>query len=202
MIQLSMFDLLEPKPAPARYEPPPRREIATRAYGKEGYLISVGMDDPDPVEVEIRDIPCLIVWSYGGVSTYTMQPAGSLFWSGTGYRSMSSDPRCTSVSVADTIALVEDYIDRPIKKDGLGGKLERWWPLYVDQWRQGLSYHGTAKREGYWGMCASEEDQAARWARFDAEQAEALDRMRAEGIDPNDVGPPRGHKGKWPRIEA
>lgn len=56
-------------------------------------------------------------------------------------------------------------------------------------------------REGYWGMCASEE-KAARWARFYAEQADAPDRMRAEGIDPNAVSQPRGHKGKWPRFEA
>lgn len=61
MIQLSMFDLLEPKPAPVRYEPPQRREIATCAYGKEGYLISIGLEVPDPVEGEIQGIPFLLV---------------------------------------------------------------------------------------------------------------------------------------------
>lgn len=195
MQQLSMFDLWTPPPAPARYEQPSRRDVLTRAYGKAGHMLTIGMDDPDPVEVEIRGTPCLIVWGFGA-STYAIQPPGSFFWSSTGYRSMASG----GASLDDIVAMVEDYIDRPVKKDGLGGKLERWWPLYVNQWRQSLSYHGTAKRNGYWGMCSTEEEQAERWAKWDADQASAIARMRAEGIDPNDVDPPRWHKGKWPRF--
>lgn len=196
MQQLSMFDIFEPKPAPVRYEPPPRREVLTRAYGKAGHAIKIGLDDPDPVEVEIRGIPCLIVWGFGA-STYAIQPPGSLFWSDTGYRSMATG----GASLDDVVALVESYINRPAKKDGLGGKLERWWPLYVNQWRQSLSFvlRYGADRSKLWAQWGPEKH-AEVWARWDASQAEALDRMRSEGIDPNDVDPPRWHKGKWPRF--
>lgn len=38
------------------------------------------------------------------------------------------------------------------------------------------------------------------WAAHDARIAAAEARMRAEGIDPNDVGKPAHHKGRWPRF--
>ncbi|MCB5411798.1 hypothetical protein [Pseudogemmobacter faecipullorum] len=194
--QLSMLDLWEPKPEPVVYVPRPRRTVLTRAYGEAAYSMEIYEDSPDPVEIEIRGIPCLIVSAFGA-STYTVQPPGSLFWSCTGFRSMATG----GASVDEVIQLVEEHIDAPAAKSGLGGKLERWWPSYVTQWQQSLAYHGFADRSReHWGWCAREVGQAAIWADYDARQAEALARMISEGIDPNDVGPPSGFKGKWPRF--
>lgn len=194
--QFSMFDLWQP-PAPPRpvYTPPPRRTVMTRAYGRD-HAMQIDEDAPDPVEVEVRGIPCLINFAFGA-STYTVQKPGSQFWSCTGYRNMAT----RAATVDDVIRLVEQHIDTPTSKMGLGGKLERWWPDYVLQWRQAQSFHGNVDRTTrHWGLCAVDVGQEACWADYDAAQQAALARMAAEGIDPNDVGPPPGHKGKWPRF--
>ncbi|MBB4859680.1 hypothetical protein HNO88_003009 [Novosphingobium chloroacetimidivorans] len=104
--------------------------------------------------------------------------------------------------IADRICA---YIDAPVKAYGCGGKLERWWPFYVLQWRQSLGFEiEMTKRDGREGVWAQwgQEAWADHWRRHDSKLAEAVERMRAEGIDPNEVGPPRGFKGKWPKIEA
>ncbi|NPD16264.1 hypothetical protein HOY34_13775 [Xinfangfangia sp. D13-10-4-6] len=86
---------------------------------------------------------------------------------------------------------------------GLGGALERWWPSYVLQWRQSEAFHGKADRtRNHWGWCATEVGQDAIWADFDASQSAAIAQMLADGIDPNDVGPPPGFKVKWPRFST
>lgn len=198
--QLSMFDLLEPPPIkvePSAYIPRPRREVLTRAYGSETVL-KIDAEAPDPVEVQIRGIPCLIVMDYG-LSTYALGVPGSLFWSETGYRSVGT----SKASVDQVISMVEDHIDTPKSKMGLGGKLVRWWPGYVNRWQQSEAFHGAADRtKNHWGWCAREVGQDAVWADYDARQAAALARMLADGIDPNDVGPPPGFRGKWPLFEV
>lgn len=197
MQQLSMMELLCPPPPPPVYVPRPKRDVVTRAYGEAAHVLSIDADAPDPVEVEIRGIPCLVVWDFGA-SIYTVQKPGSLFWSGTGYRSMTHGGE----TLEGVIAAVEKYIDAPVKDMGCGGKPERWWPGYVSQWRGSLRFeleHGKdrSKLWDQWGP----EKQAEIWARRDAEKDAALARMWAEGINPNDVGPPSGFKGKWPTFE-
>lgn len=197
MQQLSMMDLLCPPPPPPVYVPPRKRDVVTRAYGEAAHVLSIDADAPDPVEVEICGIPCLVVWDFGA-SIYTVQKPGALFWSSTGYRSMAT----RSATLDQVISLVESYIDTPKAKMGLGGKAERWWPGYVDQWRGNLRFEleNGKDRSKMWAHFGPDK-QAEIWARRDTERAAALARMWDEGIDPNDVGPPSGFKGKWPRIE-
>ena len=86
--QLDMFDVFNPPPEPVAYVDPIMREVATHAYGVNG-LMSIRDDEPDPFEIEVRGILCLIRMNFG-FSTYTVQPAGTLFWSETGYRSWTN----------------------------------------------------------------------------------------------------------------
>lgn len=208
MMQLSMFDLLEPPPAPVdplRYVPPATRDVMTRAYGRD-HSMKVREDEPDPFEIEVRGIPCLIHINYG-FSTYAVTPAGSPFWSESGYRSWTHgvyrfDGRgiVFEGDTDDIILLIETYIDTPAKKDGLGGKLVRWWPGYVTQWRGDVSWsirHDRATMWDQWGP----EKQAEVWAAHDKRIAENEALMWATGIDPNDVGPPQHHKGHWPHFK-
>lgn len=196
MQQLSMMDLLCPPPPPPVYVPRPKRDVVTRAYGEAAHVLSIDADAPDPVEVEIRGIPCLVVWDFGA-AIYTVQKPGSLFWSSTGFRSMCHG----SASLDDVIAIVEKHIDTPVSKMGAGGKLVRWWPWYVDSWRGNVAFElRHPDRSKVWEHFGPEK-QAEAWAKRDRESAEALERMWAEGIDPNDVGAPSGFKGKWPTFE-
>ncbi|NPD17576.1 hypothetical protein HOY34_20535 [Xinfangfangia sp. D13-10-4-6] len=198
MMQLSLLDLMEPPVEAVEIAPRQRRTVATRAYGEDAHLVTIYEDSPDPVEVEIRGIPALIVTAFGA-STYTVQKPGTLFWSSTGFRSMARG----DASVDRVIQLVEQHIDAPKAKMGLGGKLERWWPGYVRQWQFAEATCGRADRsKPYWGWCAREVGQAAIWADHDARQSAAIAQMLADGIDPNDVGPPPGFKGKWPRFST
>lgn len=203
--QLSMLDLLEPAPVRPTYVPPVTREVMTRAYGRN-YPMQIAEGDPDPFEMEIAGTPCLITLGYG-FSTYAIQPVGSLFWSETGFRNFSfggfdAEGHFVRVSDREQIeSLVRAHIKRPITDLGLGGKLVRWWPSYVRQWQQRVSFHSEVDRETFWAHFGPEKE-ARLWAKADAEQAAALARMWAEGIDPNDVGKPQGHKGKWPKFEV
>lgn len=192
--QLSLLDLMEP--ARPVHVPRPKRDVITRAYGEAGHVLSIDADAPDPVEVKIRGIRCLVVWDFGA-SIYTVQKPGALFWSSTGYRSMSTTG---GTSLEAVVAAVEAHIDTPKAKYGLGGKAERWWPCYVSQWQAGIRFGLENDRETMWSHFGPEK-QAALWAKRDAQQAAALARMWAEGIDPNDVGPPEKFKGAWPRFE-
>lgn len=146
-----------------------------------------------PIELSVRGVPC--VWANGG--TYAIDAPGSRFWSETGYRSFCGerygDP-------ADIVAMIERYIDAPAKDgNGCGGRLTRWWPGYVNMWRQSLAFELECARDRstmwtQWGP----EKHAEHWANHDRKLADAIKRMRADGIDPNDVGPPAHFKGKWP----
>lgn len=194
-MQLSMMDVLCPPPPEEEYVPIVRRDVITNAYGKETRL-QLPLDAPDPVEVMIRNIPCLVVWDFGA-SIYATQPCGSLFWSETGYRSMAH----SAASIEQVIELVEAYIDAPKAKCGLGGRPKRWWPLWVLQWQQSLAFilqygQDRSKLWAQWGP----ERHAEIWSKRDAEHADALNRMRKAGIDPNEVGPPDSFKGKWPQF--
>ena len=48
------------------------------------------------------------------------------------------------------------------------------------------------------GTSGGRSGQAEEWRKSDARQAAWLAQMRAEGIDPNDAGPPPRFNGKWP----
>lgn len=201
--QLSMLDALCPPPAPAPYAGPVTREVMTRAYGRD-YLMRIREDDPDPVEIEVDGTPCLITFGYG-FSTYTVQPAGSLFWSESGFRSFSHgalvDGEMVFVRDMDSIIyLIRAHVAAPIKDMGLGGKLVRWWPPYVRQWQSDTSWALTYDRAEMWTQWGPERH-AEIWAEHDARRAAAVTQMWAEGIDPNDVGKPAHHKGSWPKIE-
>ena len=205
--QLSMMDLLcppPPPPAPEPYVEPARREVMTRAYGVTA-LMSIRADERDPVEMDVRGTPCLIRFDFG-FNTYAVQPPGSPFWSETGFRSWvngvwKSDRGIVFEGTIDDVRrLIEAYIDAPVKKEGCGGKLVRWWPSYVLRWRDDLSwsirYPNRAEIWAQWGP----EKHAEVWAEHDRRISEAEARMWSEGIDPNEVGPPRHHKGPWPKI--
>lgn len=192
VMQLDMF--APPPPPPVMYVERPRKEIVTKAYGGN-HVMEVYADEPDPFEVEVRGIPTLIT---PGFCTYVIQPVGSLFWSGTGFRSFGNpldDPD-------EIVVAIERYIDRPAKDgNGCGGKLERWWPMYITQWQQNLAFELNCckDRSTVWAQWGPEKH-AEHWASYDAKQAAAMSQMLADGIDPNDVGNPSHFKGKWPRF--
>jgi hypothetical protein len=193
-MQMSMFDILEPKPKPKAWTMPPRRTIQTRAYGRD-HSMEINEEDPDPVEMVIRGMPCLVTLK--DMQTFTLGPVGSLFWSSTGFRSFGRDFTNDPEAVAAT---VERFIDGPTKDGGgLGGKLERWWPSYVSQWQQNEAFARSQKRETTWEQWGPEKH-VEMWQNHDTKQAEALSRMVAEGIDPNDIGKPSHFKGNWPKF--
>lgn len=195
--QLHMFDIMSPPPPPpVRWCDLPRRTVEARAYGeKREFTLVEG--DPDPFEMEVRGIVCTIGYSVG-FCTYAVEGHGSLFWSETGFRSFGRQ-----TEDRDTIrAMIEAYIDAPTKdSNGMGGKLVRWWPGYATQWREGLGFilkfgRNRADLWDQWGP----EKHAEVWAARDADFEAGLQRMRADGIDPNDLGKPRHFRGAWPRI--
>ena len=198
--QLDMFAALEPPPAPPpqkiRWCDLPRRKVTVRAYGGETEFTVVD-GDREPFELEVCGIACTISYSLGFCTT-VIDRHGSLFWSESGFRSFghpATDPD-------EVRSIVERYIDGPTKTgDGLGGELVRWWPMYATQWRAGLEFilecgRDRSKLWAQWGP----EKHAEIWAARDAEFEADLQRMRADGIDPNDLGKPRLFKGNWPAI--
>lgn len=182
--QLSfMFDAPPVIQAAKLYEPPPRRNFMTRAYG-EAHVLQIGLDERDPIEMEVRGIPTLVRFSYG-FQTYTVQPAGSLYWSETGFRSFASAWTVTGPGFTDDDVreIIEANID---SKHGCNGKLTKWWPDYCRQWRQNKAFADKFDRATTWDQWGPEK-QAEHWANHDAKQAAALERMHAEGIDPEEV---------------
>lgn len=201
MIQLDMFP--PPPPPPVVYVPRETRKIMTKAYGTD-YALSGYVGDPEPFEIEVRGIPCLINPT-GGFKTYALQPFGTPFWSETGFRSFCIGdwhvkgglifPGTTN----DMIRIIEANIDAKVSNGGFGGKLKKWWPSYVLQWRQDVSFFHGVDRSDIWDQWGPE-THVKTWAAFDKRQAERMARMLSDGIDPNDVEPPFWHKGKWPRF--
>lgn len=195
--QLTMFDLIDPPaPPPVRYCDLPRRTVTARAYGAEKEF-TVVEGEPEPFEIEVRGIRCTIGYSFG-FCTYAVEGRGSLFWSETGFRSFGYQ-----TADHETICeMIERYIDAPMKNgDGMGGNLVCWWPNYATQWRDRLGFvldygRDRSKLWNQWG----EEKHAAIWAKRDAQFEADLRQMEADGIDPNDLGKPKGFKGKWPRL--
>lgn len=193
--QFSMLDLMEPPaPPPVRRCDLPRKKVMGRAYGGEREF-TVVEGDPEPFELEVRGVVCTIGYSVG-FCTYVVEGHGSLFWSETGFRSFgyqTGDP--------DVIReMIEHYIDSPRKDgNGCGGELVRWWPGYATQWRGSLGFileygRDRSKLWTQWGP----EEHAAVWAARDAQFEADLQQMKVDVIDPNDLGKPRGFKGKWP----
>jgi hypothetical protein len=186
MQQLSFMDVMvPPPPPPARrpYEPPPRREFMTRAYGVcEPMLIA--LDERDPIEIEVCGVPTLIRFS-SGFCTYTVQPAGSPYWSETGFRSFAGyhvidGPEFTE---SDCRQIIEAMID---SKHGCNGKLTKWWPSYCLQWRQSREFANGRDRATTWDQWGPEKH-VEHWANFDARQAAAEAQMLADGIDKEEV---------------
>lgn len=200
MEQLSLLDIMEPPPPPPVYVEPTYRTVMTRAYGRD-YELKLREETPDPIEIEVRGIQCLISFDFG-FCTYTVQPHGSLFWTETGYRSWAGFFTADHNDAERITEAIERFIDGPTKNgNGIGGKLVRWWPMYATQWRQKLGFvleygRDRSKLWGQWG----EEKHAAIWAEKEAAFEADLRRMEADGIDPNDLGKPRGFKGTWPRF--
>jgi len=193
MMQLDMFAALTPVAPPPAWVPPPRCEVKTRAFSHDGMITLYGEDPVEPFELLVRGVPCVISYS-GGFCTHAIEGPGSAFWSETGFRSFG----LATVDPESVSAAIEAYI---ASKD-CGGKLTRWWPSYVLQWQQSLAFElSFADRAGCWDQWGPEKHRE-HWDRHDAKLGEAIDRMRAEGIDPNDVGPPSGFRGKWPKVPA
>jgi hypothetical protein len=161
-----------------------------------GRAIRVHDDDFEPFEVEVRGIQCVIA---PGFCTHAIGPAGSPFWSATGFRSFG----IATDNPGEVAAIIEAYIKRPEKAGGCGDKLTRWWPSYVLQWRQSLAFEieivKERGREGVWSQWGPDRWKEC-WTGHDAKLAAAVARMQVEGIDPNHVGPPAHFKGKWPKI--
>lgn len=180
-------------------DPHGRPQVRTRAASHDGIITLYHPDTPLPIEVVVRGMPCVISY-HGGYATHAIEPAGSPFWSETGYRSMGGMLTDPDEIVAD----IERYIDAPAKNgNGCGRKLKRWWPSYILTWHQSVAFelqYGKDRSQMWaqWGP----EKHAEHWAKHDAQLAAALEQMRSEGIDPNDVGPPSYFKGKWPRFDA
>ena len=171
MIQMSLLDLMEPPVEPVEWTPRPKRQVTTRAYGRETVL-EIDAENRDPVEVEISGIPTLIVWDFGP-AVYALTAPGTMFWSGTGFWSLTGNPG----GVDDLVKVIATR------------KPEPWWLLYVCNWRQHVEW--TLRADDY-----TEPPQVA------ARQSAAIAQMLADGIDPNDVGPPPRFKGKWPRFST
>lgn len=177
MEQLSMLDLMIPRPVPVPYEPPPRREFMTRAYG-EDHMMEIGMDEIDPIEIVVRDIPTLIRFGFGW-QTYTVQAPGAIYWSQTGFRSFGG-PQTDPDEIGQ---MIDAHID---SKHGCNGKLTRWWPGFILRWRQSRDFASRVDRATTWDQFGPEQ-QAEHWAIFDAKQAEAEQRMNAMGFDPEEI---------------
>ncbi|WP_311272200.1 MULTISPECIES: hypothetical protein [unclassified Rhizobium] len=180
-----MLDLMTPPPPPSKpWVPPPTRHVMTRAYSSE-YLMEIGLDERDPIEIEVRGISTLIKFS-SVFSTYAVQPAGSDYWSPTGFHSFAGVYRigASNEYANDEIReIIEAMID---SKHGCGGKLTKWWPSYCLQWRQNKYFADRQDRATTWDQFGPEK-QAEYWAKHDAEQVAALAKMEAEGIDPKEV---------------
>lgn len=197
--QLSLLDIMMPPAPRLAVHERPKREVATRAYGRAGYVLRIGEDAPDPVETIIRGVRCLIVWDFGA-STYAIDPPGSPFWSETGFFSLGVT---RGVDLETVIGLVEQHIDTPAARNGMGRKLVRWWPLAVREWQENLHWALRYDQPGttmwdQWGP----ERQAEYWESHRAKRAVLTARLLAEGYDLNDIGPPQHHKGRWPRFDA
>ena len=185
MEQLSLLDLMQPPPPPRKaWVPPPTRQVMTRAYASE-YLIEIGLEERDPIELEVRGIPTLIKFS-SVFQTYAVQPAGSAYWSETGFRSFAG-----SYQIGGSNEYTEDEVRQIIEasidsKHGCNGKLTKWWPSYCLQWRQNKYFADRADRSTTWDQFGAEK-QSEYWAKHDADQAAALAQMEADGIDPKEV---------------
>jgi len=179
------FNFDPPKPVftPKPYEPPPRREVMTRAYGVVEPML-IGFDERDPIEIEVRRIPTLVRFS-SFFQTYAVQPAGSAYWSETGFKSFAGFQG--RIEGGLTPSVLTEIISTDIdSKWGGNGKLTKWWPSYCLQWRQNKAFADKMDRSTTWDQWGPEK-QAEHWAEFDTRQAEALARMAAEGIDPEEV---------------
>lgn len=176
-----------------------RRYVKTSAYNHDGWILVCHDDDALPIEIEHRGMPMVISFGYG-FSVHAVEKWGSEFISNTGYRSFAGlhlggfGPD----AVDEIRAVLDAFIDGPRKNgNGLGGKLERWWPHEVQQWQQAISWGLRCDRSEVWTQWGPERHREA-WADHDAKIQANLDWMRAHGIDPDDVGPPEFHQGKWP----
>ncbi|GAB5434780.1 MAG: hypothetical protein EpisKO_41500 [Epibacterium sp.] len=180
MQQLSFLDNLDPPLQPEVSTAPARRKVMTRAYGRD-YELELREDEPEPFEIEVRGIQCLISHS-GGFCTYATEGPGALFWSETGFRSFGR-----ATTDADEIrAMIEQHIDTPTRDMGCGGKLVKWWPMWVLQWCQNRTRDLEWNRDEVWAQWGPEKH-AECWAKHDAEQLAALQRMKTEGIEPDEV---------------
>lgn len=191
--QFSLMDTSCQLPtAPILIERPSRR-VMTSAFGRP-HEIAMLVSDRDPVEIEVRGIPCLVARG----STYTLQPFGSLFWSDTGFRSFCWPiPAEGPFPEAEVRAAIEQHID----DDDGKGRLVRWWPCYVHRWRDEAAFMLEQDRGRLWRELGPER-QADLFAQHDARQAAALIQMAADGIDPNEIGAPSYFRGPWPTFDA
>lgn len=161
-----------------------RPQVQTRAASHGGIITMYNAYSPEPFELVVRGVPCVISF-HGGYATHAIEPAGSGFWSETGYRSfggMLTDP-------AEIAADIEAYIDAPAKGGkGCGGKLKPWWQLCVLNLQQRRAY--------------MTEHDLARWDQPDVANNrrwhdEAVAQVIAAGLDPDVVAPwPKGKKPK------
>lgn len=139
---MNQLDLFAPLPAPPHHARQSRK-AATRAFNHGGLISIYGEDDPEPFEIEVRGVPCIIAYS-GGFCTHAINPPGSLFWSETGFRSFG----IPTTDTGEIEAAILSYVDSPAKAYGMGGKLVKWWPGYVLQWRQSIGFEIEMTRQG------------------------------------------------------
>lgn len=170
--------------------------IKTRAASDDGIVTICDPDSPEPIEVVVRGIPTVISF-HVGFCTHVIDGPGSPYWSETGFRSFTGYYKADPAWIIEQI---EQFIAAPAKHGkGCGGKLTRWWPFYVETWRQSLAFElmYCKDRSTVWDQWG-EDEWLARWEAHDRKLAESMEQMRAAGIDPNEIGPPSFFKGKWP----
>lgn len=208
MMQLNMFDMLDPKPVMDEeellwYQRPTYTVLAPIRGEMKEVVVTEG--EPEPIQVSVMGIPCVIEFCglVGGFSTHAVEKFGTPFWSESGFRSWAGS--CDGITDGEELAsLIEEYIRAPKGKDGMGGlngELKPWWPSFATQWRDHFGFvlsHGRdrSKLWAQWG----EEKHREIWAETDANFEARLADMKERGIDPNALGKPKGYKGKWPTV--
>lgn len=150
-------------------------------FGQKGHL-------------ELEIVGCRADFSYDGLfgicgGAARVIDRDKLFFSETGFHSFQVCPRDYVIAAGklDCKGWLERVCTAQLTEGGKKkAKLTRAWPSYALQWRQSREFAESVNRAETWTQWGPEKH-AEHWANHDTRQAAALDRMAAEGIDPDEV---------------